>query len=79
MASYITVVIQTQETIGQSNSRLNADATNPGKAANQLENLLGLVKLGYLAGNTMYIVTRDTDPTVSTSGTSSTKTTYTLQ
>ena len=77
--AYITVVLQTPETIGQSNSRLDADSTNSTKIANQLENLLSLVKLGYFSGQTLQVTTRDTNPSVGTSGSGSKQTTYTLQ
>lgn len=75
-ASAETIANLTNKVMGVSTG--SSDNTNGEKALNNLINLLSGMAGGAAASATVQMTTRDTDPSVATSGTGSTQLTYTL-
>ena len=75
MASYIVVTIKSNETISQSNDRLIKSSNNNIEGITQLRNYLDKILAGNIDG-TVQVTVRDTDPSVTTSGTGSKQSTH---
>ena len=70
--AFVTVVIDTGDSIAQLNSKLVLDSTNPHDCIDKVANYIqGIASKN--PGATVQVTTRDTDPAVATSGSGSTQ------
>lgn len=75
--AFLTIVIETTETAAQMN-QLQAGATLPKTELNQLIDYLSACAGGNKVLQELYVVTRNTDPSVATDSGASAKITYSL-